>query len=62
MDNISQNPLDHVTKQDLLDLGLSYEDIISAYQPSGGGVYHARGAESVGKTLWLAHYLSLIHI
>ena len=56
MDNISQNPLDHVTKQDLLDLGLSYEDIISAYQPSGGGVYHARGAESVGKTLWLAHY------
>ena len=56
MKNNSTNPLDYVTAQDLLDLGLSLDEIAEAYQPSGGGVYHARGAESVGKTLWLAHY------
>ena len=55
MKNISTNPLDYVTKQDLLELGLSSIDIIDGYQPSGGGVFHARGAESTGKTLWVAH-------
>ena len=51
----SRNPLDYVTRQDLLNLGLSPLEITEAYQPSGGGVYHARGAESMGKTLWIAH-------
>lgn len=49
------NPLDFVTEQDLIELGLSPSEIASAYQPSSGGVYHARGAESTGKTLWVAH-------
>ncbi len=53
--NISHNPLDYVTRQDLIELGLSPDEIAEAYQPSGGGVYHARGAESMGKTLWVAH-------
>ena len=35
---------------------MSLDDISEAYQPSGGGVFHARGAESTGKTLWIAHY------
>lgn len=52
---ISHNPLHHVTTQDLINLGLSLEDIADSYQPSGGGVYHARGPESVGKTLLIAH-------
>ena len=47
--------MDYVTSQDLLNLGLTIDDIAEAYQPSGGGVYHARGAESMGKTLWIAH-------
>ncbi len=55
MENISKNPLDYVTENDLIELGLSFEDIQQSYQPSGGGVYHARGAESAGKTLWIAH-------
>lgn len=50
------NPLDYVTKDDLVELGLSVDDIDNAYQPSAGGVFHARGAESMGKTLWVAHY------
>ena len=54
--HISHNPLDYVTTQDLLELGLSPEEIQEAYQPSSGGVYHARGAESQGKTLWIAHF------
>lgn len=36
-------------------MGLSPDEIAEAYQPSSGGVYHCRGAESVGKTLWIAH-------
>jgi len=52
---ISKNPLDYVTKQELQELGLSYEDIDNAYQPSAGGVFHCRGVESTGKTLWIAH-------
>lgn len=51
----SKNPLDYVTEQDLIELGLTPGEIDSSYQPSGGGVYHARGAESQGKTLWIAH-------
>lgn len=55
------NPLDYVTKKDILELGLSPSDLQSSYQPSGGGVYHARGAEGTGKTLLLAHmYRKLI--
>jgi hypothetical protein len=50
------NPLDYVTKQDILDLGLSPEELSTSYQPSSGGVYHARGAEGTGKTLWIAHF------
>lgn len=56
MNNNSHNPLDYVTQQDLIDLGLNEIDIQEAYQPSSGGVYHARGAESQGKTLWIAHF------
>lgn len=50
------NPLNYVTQQQIEEMGLSLEDLQSAYQPSKGGVYHARGAESRGKTLWIAHY------
>lgn len=53
---LSENPLDYVTVNELLELGLTQQDIIEAYQPSSGGVYHARGAESQGKTLWIAHF------
>lgn len=53
---ISHNPLDYVTAQELAELGLTPLDIQEAYQPSSGGVYHARGAESQGKTLWIAHF------
>lgn len=53
---ISKNPLDYVTEQDLIELGLTQEEIAEAYQPSQGGVFHARGAEGLGKTLWLVHY------
>lgn len=52
---MNENPLDYVTVADLLELGLTKADIEEAYQPSIGGVYHARGAESKGKTLWIAH-------
>ena len=45
-----------MTVDELLELGLSLEEIQDGYQPSGGGVYHARGAESTGKTLWIAHF------
>lgn len=57
---ISKNPLDYVTVEDLLELGLSKEEIAEAYQPSKGGVYHARGAESRGKTLLIAHYCKML--
>ena len=53
---VSKNPLDYVTEKDLLELGLTPDEIADGYQPSGGGVYHARGAESTGKTLWIAHF------
>lgn len=52
----SENPLDYVTIQDLIELGLTPEEIAESYQPSAGGVFHARGAESQGKTLWIAHF------
>ena len=55
MNNVSQNPLDYVTIEELLELGLTEEDIKKAYQPSAGGVFHARGSEGMGKTLWVAH-------
>ena len=54
--NVSHNPLDYVTLEELTKLGLTLQDIEEAYQPSSGGVYHARGAESQGKTLWIAHW------
>ena len=56
MSNTSNNPLDYVTPESLSELGLSIDEIDTAHQPSGGGVFHARGAESMGKTLWVAHY------
>lgn len=49
------NPLDYITRAEIVELGLLPEDIEAAYQPSGGGVFHARGAESTGKTLLCAH-------
>lgn len=49
------NPLDYVTQEQIEQLGLSLEDLTTSYQPSSGGVYHARGAESRGKTLWIVH-------
>jgi len=56
MDIYSTNPLYYVTTNDLIQLGLTPDNISEAYQPSRGGVYHCRGAESVGKTLWIAHF------
>lgn len=53
---MNKNPLDYVTINDLANLGLSQDEIRDSYQPSSGGVYHARGAESQGKTLWIAHF------
>lgn len=50
------NPLDYITLKDVQDLGLSKLDLETAYQPSSGGVYHARGSEGKGKTLWIAHF------
>lgn len=50
-----KNPLDYVTQQDIEELGLSAEDLLTAYQPSSGGVFHARGAEGKGKTVFVAH-------
>lgn len=50
------NPLDFITPSDIEKLGLSPEDLAQSYQPSSGGVYHARGVEGVGKTLWIAHF------
>jgi hypothetical protein len=50
------NPLDHVTQQDIQELGLTPFDLLTARQPSGGGVYHCRGAEGMGKTLWGSHF------
>lgn len=59
----NQNPLNYVSLEELKELGLSESDIADAYQPSSGGVYHARGAESTGKTLWVAHkYRHLVDI
>lgn len=53
---ISNNPLDYITRKDIEDLGLLPDEVINAYQPSSGGVYHARGAEGKGKTLLDAHF------
>ena len=53
---MSTNPLDYITQKDIKELGLSPDELIASHQPSGGGVFHARGAESMGKTLWIAHY------
>lgn len=39
----------------MIQLGLTEDDIKQAYQPSFGGVFHTRGAENAGKTLWIAH-------
>ena len=52
----TENPLNYVTQEDIDELGLSFEELSQSYQPSSGGVYHARGAESMGKTLWIAHF------
>ena len=52
---ISNNPLDYVSQKDIAELGLTSDELSETYQPSKGGVYHARGAESMGKTLWIAH-------
>ena len=49
------NPLDYVSQKDIEDLGLSSNELLDAYQPSGGGFYHARGGEGKGKTLFIAH-------
>src|SRR4030042_1753352 len=55
------NPLNYVTPEKIAQLGLSLDDIRDSYHPSEGGVYHARGAESKGKTLLIAHlYRELI--
>lgn len=54
------NPLDYITLEDIAELGLTQQDITEAYQPSKGGVYHARGAEGTGKSLWLAHLYRLL--
>lgn len=48
------NPLDYVTLADIRNLGLTPEDLATAYQPSSGGVYHCRGPEGVAKTLFEA--------
>lgn len=50
------NPIDYVSIEDLKELGLTIDEIKNAYRPSSGGVYHARGAESQGKTLLGAHF------
>lgn len=52
---VSHNPLNYVSIADLVELGLTINDIKEAYQPSAGGVFHARGAEGKGKTLLVAH-------
>jgi hypothetical protein len=54
------NPLDYVTLKDIQELGLSENELKTAYQPSGGGVFHARGAEGTGKTLWIAHFYKFL--
>jgi len=51
------NPLDFVSKKEVEELGLSPDEINNAYQPSQGGVYHCRGEEGTGKTLWIAHFV-----
>jgi len=48
------NPLDFLTKEQVKELQLSPDELASSYQPSGGGVYHCRGTEDAGKTLWIA--------
>lgn len=54
------NPLHFVTLKDIKELGLTPEELATSYQPSSGGVYHARGAEGVGKTLLIAHIYRLL--
>lgn len=53
---MSKNPLDYVTEKDIIELGLSPDEVAESYNPSGGGVFHARGIESTGKTLLIVHY------
>src|SRR3972149_1076604 len=48
------NPLDYLTKKQIQELQLSPDELSTAYQPSGGGVYHCRGTEDAAKTLWIA--------
>jgi len=50
------NPLDFLTKQQIDELELTPEELSKSYQPSGGGVFHARGTEDAGKTLWIARF------
>lgn len=52
---ISKNPLDYITQNDIDKLGLTPNELALSYQPSSGGVYHARGTENTGKTLWIVH-------
>jgi len=49
------NPLNYITQKDIDKLGLSQYDLATAYQPSKGGVWHVRGGENKGKTLWVVH-------
>lgn len=51
-----KNPLDYLTLEQINKLELTPNELNNSYQPSNGGVFHARGAESTGKTLLLAHY------
>ena len=48
------NPLDYLKKEQIKELQLSPDELATSYQPSGGGVYHCRGAEDACKTLWIA--------
>jgi len=50
------NPLDYLTPAQIKELQLSPDELSQSYQPSGGGVYHCRGTEDAGKTLWIARF------
>jgi len=51
------NPADYFSQRELEELGLTSDDISHSYQPSRGGVYHCRGDEGSGKSLWEAHFV-----
>lgn len=51
------NPLNYFSQKDIEFLGLTPDDIAHSYQPSSGSVYHIRGDEGVGKTLFAAHFI-----